>query len=91
MRTKSLIGEKGTATLVSDCQLIDPITRIHGYIEELERYQRGSARIDFILYTLNISEFVPYNMIVSSDHRGLFIDINIKSTSRIRLMMSLTI
>ena len=46
MRTKPLIGEKETTTLVLDFQLIDPITRTHGYIEEPETCQRGSARID---------------------------------------------
>ena len=51
----------------------------------------------FILYTLKNSEFVttsnitPYNMITPSDHRGIFIDINIKRNSRIRLMKLLTI
>ena len=50
---------------------------------ELENHQRGSKRIDFILYTHKILTFIsvygitPYIMISQKNYRDLFVDIDI--------------
>ena len=59
--------------LVSDCNLMDPITQEHGYINELETYIRGKDRIDFIFCTLNIAAFVTACGITSQ-----FLDIRLQ-------------
>ena len=58
---------KGIFTLVSNCQLIDPIAQAHRYTNEPETRQRGTARIDFIFCTLNISVFVTVSGINTYD------------------------
>ena len=71
---KFLVQEKGIATHVLDCQLINPIMRTNGYIEEPETCQRESKRDNFIFCTFNVSEFVTasgittYDMIAPSNH-----------------------
>jgi hypothetical protein len=49
----------------------------------LETYARGSKRLDYAFGTQEIAESIvhigitPYNFIVASDHRGLFIDFDV--------------
>ena len=65
------------------CKLCDPIAMKHGTATEPNTYSRGSSRIDFILCTKALLPFIsyigilPFGMFAFSDHRGLFIDINL--------------
>ena len=65
------------------CKLCDPIAMKHGTELEPNTYSKGSGRIDFILYSKALLPFIsnasilPFGTIAFSDHRGLFIDINL--------------
>ena len=64
-------------------KLFDIHVRKHGTEEEPPTYARGTKRIDYILTTAEISEFVtaagilPLHEFVTSDHRALFIDVSL--------------
>ena len=65
------------------CKLCDPIAIKNGTELEPNTYSRGSGRIDFILCSKALLPFIsnagilPFGTIAFSDHRGLFIDINL--------------
>ena len=77
-------GGKGIAKLVPDCNLINPITQAHGYINEPETYIREKDRIYFIFCTLNITAFITacgitsYDVVAPSDYQGEFLDIKLQ-------------
>ena len=74
----------GITTLIDKTKMIYPITNIHGTTDEPNKYKRGTARIYFILCTMGISRFItrsgilPFDFITTTDHRGLYIEIQLK-------------
>ena len=69
--------------LCSKYNLIDPIATHYGNENEPNTYILGSKQIDFIFCSKEIPKFTtacgmtPLGHILSSDHRSLFIDINV--------------
>ena len=65
------------------CKLCDPIAMGHGTVIEPNTYSRSSGWIDSILCSSVLLPFVssvrilPFGTIAFSDHRGLYIDINL--------------
>ena len=65
------------------CKLCDPIAMKHGTELEPNTYFRGSGKIDFNLCSKALLPFIsnaiilPFGTIAFSDHRGLFIDMNL--------------
>ena len=63
--------------------MIDPITNQHGTRNEPNTYKRGSQRIYYILCSNGLTPFIkpcgllPFDFIKTSDHRGLYIDIDL--------------
>ena len=68
-----------TSRLYKQCQVINPISIKHDTRGESNICTRGSDRIDYILCTSIIYKFVikcgilPFCSIVTSDHRGIYI------------------
>ena len=73
----------GIIKLASDYKITYPIMTAYGTRLEPENHQRGSKRIDFILYTHNILTFIsvygitPYGMVSQTNYRDFFVDIDI--------------
>ena len=71
------------ARLFKKCNLINPISTKHGTARESHTYARGSDRIDYFAYTSEIYKFITkwgilsFCTIMTSDHRGLYLDIYI--------------
>jgi hypothetical protein len=71
-----------------EVNLIDPLVQRHGTDEEPPTYARGSKRIDYILVSDRISEYIvaggilPLHHICFSDHRALYIDIDLQAYLR---------
>ena len=69
----------GIDKLIKRTKMIDPILVRHGCVNELNTHKRGSDRIDFVLCTRVINEFItkcdilPFDQIFQSDHRGIYI------------------
>jgi hypothetical protein len=69
----------------AETKLIDPLVQRHGTEGEPPTYARGSKRIDYILVSENLSEYViscgilPLHNICFSDHRALYIDIDLQA------------
>ena len=69
-------------TLMRDCQLIDLFHHHHGTRPTFPTYDLGSKRLDYAIGTATLSPYVikcgylPFYLGVSSDHRGLFIDLS---------------
>ena len=67
-----------------DTNLMDIHLELHGTEDEPPTYARGSNRIDYILVTQKISNYItsagimPMHEYTTSDHRALFIDIDLK-------------
>jgi hypothetical protein len=65
--------------------LSDVHTTLHGTVDEPATYSRGSSRIDYILSTEGILNYIteagilPLHELVLSDHRALFIDVNMRA------------
>ena len=68
---------------LSDMDLIDPITIRHGPNDQPASVPTGSTRIDYILLSrplypyLHAAGILPFHHIFHSDHRPLFIDIDL--------------
>ena len=64
--------------------MIDSITNMHRVTDKPNTHKRGSTIIDLVLCTMGISCFIAcsgyllFNYITISDHRGLYIDIQLK-------------
>jgi hypothetical protein len=74
----------GVATFFQETGLVDVIGNKHGYENDPPTYKRGTKRIDFVACSPDIVEHVKRAGIApfgegkaTSDHRLLFIDINI--------------
>ena len=73
----------GITTLIDKTKMIDSITNMHGVIDVLNTYNRGTTRINLILCT-KISRFImrsgilPFVFIITTYHRGLYIDRKVK-------------
>jgi hypothetical protein len=58
----------------------------HGIDGELETYSRGNKRLDYAFGSQLLNDsiirigYTPYNFVITSDHRGLFIDLNADSS-----------
>ena len=71
------------ARLCKKCQLIDPISTKHGTTGEPNTYTRGTYQIDYFFCTSIVYKFIkkcgilPFYSIISSDHRGLYTDVDI--------------
>ena len=70
---------------VHDMNLIDVHCNLHGTDDEPATYSRGTTRIDYFLATERINEYIteagilPLHEFAVSDHRALFIDIDLKA------------
>jgi hypothetical protein len=68
---------------VSELQLIDPLTARHGTERQPATFQGGKKRIDYFLMTKGLFKHVtqagilPFQSFFTSDHRALFIDIDL--------------
>ena len=73
---------------VREQKLVDIHVRKHGTDDEPPTYARGSKRIDYILTSAEISDYVtaagilPLHEFITSDHRALFIDVALKEYLR---------
>ena len=73
-------GKSGIAKLCKDCKLYDPLEHRHRSIGLNITYQRGSTQMCFIFCTFNTlisltrSGMTAFGDIITSDHKGLFID-----------------
>lgn len=71
-----------------DCELLDPHTYLHGVENQPATFIGGSTRIDYILVTPDIIHYInkagilPFNGYYESDHRALFIDIDLHRVLR---------
>lgn len=63
--------------------MTDHIFNKHGNCLESNTYKRDSQTIDFCFCTPHVEEFIfrcgitPFDLLTSSDHRGIYLDINI--------------
>ena len=63
--------------------MIDPIANKHGTSDEPNTHKSGSKIIDYIFCTNETTKFIrlygilPFDFITTSDHRGLYIDIDL--------------
>jgi hypothetical protein len=82
------IGEllQGIDAIINKYGLLDLMPYHHSIDGEVETYSRGTKRIDYALGTQTINNsivpsigYTPYNFVITSDHRGLFIDLNADS------------
>ena len=70
---------------VKENQLYDPHLELHGCEDEPPTYARGKNRIDYILTSERMLNYVtgagilPLHEITTSDHRALFVDIDFKA------------
>jgi hypothetical protein len=76
--------QDGLAQLVTQCGLVDVHASNHGVQAEPNTYSRGSKRIDYIFVSPSILDHVdicgiqPFHSVINSDHRGLFVDLDLK-------------
>jgi hypothetical protein len=76
--------QKGIANLVTKCGLVDPHASAHGIAGEPSTCSRGSKRLDYVLVSSAVLPFIrkcgtdPFHQIPFTDHRGLFLDIDLK-------------
>ena len=73
----------GMNAVVAKFGLIDSTSYHHGIEGEVATYSRSSNRLDYILCTHAIAPSIwrcgvlPFNFVISSDHRSVFIDVDI--------------
>jgi len=76
------------ATWMQHHALIDVHMYLHNLDTDIPTHIRGTKRIDFILATANILPYIihggilPYHFLLSTDHRSLYIDIELKKFLR---------
>jgi hypothetical protein len=74
---------QGPDAIINKYSLLDLLPYHHGLDEEIETFSWGSKRLDYAFGTQELAESIvrigitPYNFVIASDHRGLFIDFNI--------------
>ena len=77
------VSNRGLDSIVNKFNLLDLLSYHHGLEGEIEIFSRGSKRLNYAFGTQELAEsIVPigltlYNFVVSSDHRGLFIDFDV--------------
>jgi hypothetical protein len=79
------LGEStdGLSNLVSTCKLTDVHAFFHDSSHEPATYVRGSKRLDYVFVSEGVLPFVrsssiePFFTIVHSDHRDLFLDVDL--------------
>jgi hypothetical protein len=79
------LGEslQGLDSIINKYDLLDLLPYHHGIDGEIETFARGSKRLDYALGSQELAESIvrigvtPYNFIITSDHRGIFIDFDI--------------
>jgi hypothetical protein len=79
------LGEsfRGMDAVVNKYRLLDLLPYHHGTDGEIETYPRGSKRLDYAFGTQQLAESIvrigitPYNFVIASNHRGLFIDFDV--------------
>ena len=78
-------SEYGLTKLTRKTNLTDPIFNKHGSHLEPNTHKSGISRIDYAFCTPHIEKFIircginPFDLFTSSDHRGLYLDVNIFS------------
>ena len=76
-------SNRGLDSIINKFNLLDLLPYHHGMEGEIETYSRGTKRLDCAFGTQELAESIvrigltPYNFVVSSDHRGLFIDFDV--------------
>ena len=81
---ESLTPGSGIAKLLQNTNMIDPITLRHGFRNTPNTHQSGSQRIDYCFCTDLINNVIkscgitPFNFFSLADHRGGYIDIQLK-------------
>jgi hypothetical protein len=76
--------QNGIANLVTKCGLVDPHASAHGIAGEPSTHSRGSKCLDYVLVSSAVLPFIrkcgidPFHQILFTDHRGLFLDIDLK-------------
>jgi hypothetical protein len=77
-------AQNGIANLVTECGLVDPHASAHGITGEPGTCSRGSKRLDSVFVSSAVLPFIrkcgtdPFHQIMFMDHRGLFLDIDLK-------------
>lgn len=70
----------GMASVMTEGELSDVFCHRHGLEQEKPTYARGTTRVDYILTTPRLLNYIrhtgaePFNFRIFSDHRGLFVD-----------------
>jgi hypothetical protein len=73
----------GMNAVVAKFGLVDSTAYHHGIEGEIPTYSRSNSRLDYILCSHGLAPSIwrcgilPFNFVISSDHRGVFIDVNI--------------
>ena len=68
------------ASVITEGRLTDTFCFKHGLDREQPTYARGSKRVDYILVSERLTDYIrytgaePFNYRIFSDHRGLFVD-----------------
>ena len=81
----SLKYQSNIASWINRLHLVNVLTAYHGHEGQPPSIASGSDRIDYILLTRQIAPYtkstgiLPHNYVVDSDHRPLFIDIDIET------------
>jgi hypothetical protein len=76
--------QDGLAHLVTQCGLADVHTSNHGTDGKPNTYSRGSKQLDYIFVSPLILDYVdicginPFHLVLHTDHRGLFLDLDLK-------------
>ena len=71
------------ASVMHEGELTDVFCYKHGIDQEKPTYARGTKRVDYILVSTRLTEFIqatggePFNFRIFSDHRGLFVDFSV--------------
>jgi hypothetical protein len=75
---------EGLARLITKCELVDPHAANHGTAQEPSTYSRGTKRLDYVFISPRVLPFIqhcgidPFHQIIFTDHRGMFLDVDIK-------------
>ena len=78
-------SKNGEDKILQLTKLIDVISQQHGIRKEPNTHIRGRKHIEFLLCSEHIYTFIdksgitPFNEIISSDHRGFFLDLRLKA------------
>jgi hypothetical protein len=75
---------RGFTKVITECNLVDVYAATHGLEEEVPTYARGRKRLDYFLMTPSVASHVtrsgaePFNHLFFLDHRGFFVDLELK-------------